>query len=685
MLSPWFSSAPGQILSGLYNPWLVTLSVAVAIFNSVLALQMVDLAGRGTKWLRMATLATASISLGAGVWTMHFVAMLAFNLCTEVIYDPLATAVSILPSLGASAIALNIISRPSVTRTDLLVGAVLVGGGIGAMHYVGMSAMRMVPVLRYDPWFFALSIIVAVGLAFVALWIRFGLRARWEAAPRLGGLLASGTVMGLAISGMHYTGMAAARFYGDAAVQDPGWRPQAGFLALGVTFTTLMVALLAAASNAVLRYQAMVAELKANLTERRRLEHDLRDALARAEQAAEPKAENTIRAKTEEALRASRRRLVSITDGVAHSILVLNPAGQIVFANLAARRTLGADELEGLSLDDFLMIREEGEKVPFARSPLSKAVEDGASVQDHDAVLHFVVNGVDMPAAYSCEPLGEDSWKRNVVMSFRDITDIKHAQRELLQSSRLASVGQLAAGIAHEINTPIQYIGNNLSFIADSIRKIFEQLKTREGDMDNEMAFLAEELPGAVSESLDGVTQISRIVLSMKEFSHPGSATKTLVNLNRALDTTLTVTANVWKQAAAVQRDYDPELPPVPCFAGELNQVFLNLIVNAAQAIEGSGKPRPGTIAISTAQSGDYAKIQIADSGTGIPAALLDKIFDPFFTTKEIGKGTGQGLAICQNVIVVKHGGKIEVGGLEGQGAVFTIYLPFDQSQSQGE
>ena len=663
-------------MPGLYDPWFVTLSVAVAIFSSTLALQMIDVAGRGRSWFRSATLLTASVVLGAGIWTMHFIAMLAFNLCTAVNYDPFVTALSLLPSLGASALALSIISRPSMTRTGFLLGGVLVGSGIGLMHYVGMSAMRMVPVLRYDPWFFSLSILVAVALACLALWIRFGLRGGSGRSSQIGRLLASGTVMGLAISGMHYTGMAAARFYGDPVIQDPAWRPHSGFLAFGVILATVLIALLAAAINAILRYRAIVAELKLSETRIR----------AHAEQAAKLLAENQIRLKTEEALRASRKRLVAITDSVAYSILVINPAGQFVFANKAAHQLFGIAELEGLPLDDMLQFEKDGEMVPFSRSPLSRAIEEGVPVHDHDAVLHLVSSRASIPASYTGTPITETSWKRNLVLSIRDITDMKQAQNELLQASRLASVGQLAAGIAHEINTPVQYIGNNLSFIGDSVRQLLDLLSTLRTEPENyRLSFLTEELPAAIAESLDGVAQISRIVLSMKEFSHPGNAAKTMVDINRALDTTLTVSTNVWKHVAMVRKYYDPDLPMVPCLAGEINQVFLNLIVNAAQAIEESDKAKPGLITISTARGEDYAEVRIEDSGPGIPATIRGKIFDPFFTTKEVGKGTGQGLAICQDVIVTKHGGRLDLGGEEGIGAIFTVRLPLDPSPASGE
>jgi signal transduction histidine kinase len=278
-----------------------------------------------------------------------------------------------------------------------------------------------------------------------------------------------------------------------------------------------------------------------------------------------------------------------------------------------------------------------------------------------------------------------------------------------MQSARLSSIGQLAAGIAHEINTPIQYIGDNLRYLDGAMTKLggvieagralaaqaaalpdlaeaaarFDETATR-----SKVGRLLTEIPDAVAESLDGIAQIARIVLSMKEFSHPGATAKTATDINRSLESTLTVCRNNWKHAAEIERDFDPDLPPVICHAGELNQVFLNLILNAAQAIESSGKPLPGRIAISTRRVGEGVEIRFADSGTGIPPEIRDRLFDPFFTTKPVGKGTGQGLAICRDVVTVKHGGTIEAGGDVGVGAVFTIRLPIEgdpgESPSEG-
>jgi len=281
---------------------------------------------------------------------------------------------------------------------------------------------------------------------------------------------------------------------------------------------------------------------------------------------------------------------------------------------------------------------------------------------------------------------------------------MKKAQTQAMQASKLASVGQLAAGIAHEINTPVQYVGDNLRFIGESLNSILHAIKLAEElliEADSECAerfakevdkenfeYLRADIVTAVKESLDGVTQIGRIVLSMKEFSHPGSNAKTMVDINRSLENTLTVSRNVWKHVAEIDRHFDPDLPLVLCHAGEMNQVFLNLIVNASQAIEEAGKPFPGHIVITTSHDQSTVTISVSDSGTGVPDSIREKIFDPFFTTKDVGKGTGQGLAICYDVVVGKHQGTLDVGGKSGEGAIFNVHLPIgceDQEVSAAE
>jgi NO-binding membrane sensor protein with MHYT domain len=249
---------PALLTYGIYTPSLVILSVLVASFSSAMGLQMAGQAARSSKrMLRLAALVTGSLSLGSGVWAMHFIGMLAFNLCTPVAYDPPITLLSMLPSIAASTVALSLLSRHRIGLRSLLVGGVLVGAGIGAMHYTGMAAMRSALQLRYDPWMFGLSIVVAIALATLALWVRFGLQGLRGRLGESGTVAAAGAIMGCAISGMHYTGMAAARFVGRVPLDPASGIANAGFLALAVTLTTALLTALVVFANGMLRYRAL--------------------------------------------------------------------------------------------------------------------------------------------------------------------------------------------------------------------------------------------------------------------------------------------------------------------------------------------------------------------------------------------------------------------------------------------
>ncbi|GLH69603.1 hypothetical protein GETHPA_11360 [Geothrix rubra] len=274
--------------------------------------------------------------------------------------------------------------------------------------------------------------------------------------------------------------------------------------------------------------------------------------------------------------------------------------------------------------------------------------------------------------------------------------DRRRMEAELGQAQKLESIGQLAAGIAHEINTPTQYIGDNLHFIADGLRElegVFDLLMSldpgaagdapflqtlRERVAAADLGYLRSELPKAAEQSLEGVARVSKIVNAMKEFSHPESEEKVLADLNRAIESTVAISRNEWKYVADLELDLDPGLQAVPCHPGGINQVVLNLVVNAAHAIgEVVGHSgEKGRITVRTRAEGAWAVIQVEDTGPGIPEAIQTRIFDPFFTTKGVGKGSGQGLAIARSVVVDKHGGTLGFDTQPGQGTLFTVRLP---------
>jgi two-component system, NtrC family, sensor kinase len=279
----------------------------------------------------------------------------------------------------------------------------------------------------------------------------------------------------------------------------------------------------------------------------------------------------------------------------------------------------------------------------------------------------------------------------------REILERERVGNELRLAQKLGSLGRLAAGIAHEINSPIQYIGDSVSFLQtaqtdlnrllslyrtafhqlaqnDSPQAVLARLEGAERGID--LAFLSEQMPRAFRRTLEGVQRAAAIVSAMKEFAYPDSIEQNPADLNHAIETTLLVAHSEYKYNAQIETRLG-ELPPVICNVGELNQVFLNLIVNASHAIAESGKDlKTGRITITTRASGDSVVIDVEDNGCGISEENLEQIFDPFFTTKPVGYGTGQGLAITRAIIIEKHAGTVDVHSVVGSGTRFVLRLP---------
>ncbi len=284
-----------------------------------------------------------------------------------------------------------------------------------------------------------------------------------------------------------------------------------------------------------------------------------------------------------------------------------------------------------------------------------------------------------------------------------DITEKRALEGQLRHAQKMEGIGQLAAGIAHEINTPTQFVMDNLTFLKDSWKSAFdlvqqyraavrdaaEQLPPgvaaglQQSEQNCDLEFIIAEVPRAIDQSLDGALRVAKIVRAMKEFSHPDSAEKTATDLNKAIESTITVARNEWKYVSAVVKEFEEGLPAVVCYPGDINQVVLNLIVNAAHAIKEKVKDQEkGQIIVGTRRQGEFVEISVTDTGNGIPEAIRERVFDPFFTTKEVGKGTGQGLALAYTVVVKKHGGKIWFETEVGKGTTFFITLPISAAAS---
>jgi len=327
------------------------------------------------------------------------------------------------------------------------------------------------------------------------------------------------------------------------------------------------------------------------------------------------------------------------------------------------------------------------------------------------------INGTVTPCMVTAAPfLGKNGKLFGIVEDFRDLTELLETEKEkdvlqtrLVQAQKLEAVGQLAAGIAHEINTPTQYIESNIDFLGDAFDDISDlmahynillesakkgSLTTEQTDAaDNSLEeadwnYLREEVPNAVTQAKEGTHRVSTIVRAMKEFSHPSSKDKVPSDLTKIITNTTTVCQNEWKNVADLETDFAPDLPLVPVVADEIGQVILNIMVNASHAIsdklEDVHEDGKGTIKITAKTHSENAEITITDSGSGMPEKVLKQVFDPFYTTKEVGRGSGQGLAIAHDVITNKHGGSIKVESEIGKGTTFIIHLPLAAEQNKG-
>ncbi len=402
----------------------------------------------------------------------------------------------------------------------------------------------------------------------------------------------------------------------------------------------------------------------------------------------------TARKQAERELRLTQASLGNASD----AIFWVDRQGRVVYANEAACRSLGhsREELLSLSVQDFN---------PSVKSwpPFWEKLKTDSSMVFESQ--HVTKQGKAFPVEVTANYLEFDGQEYSFAF-VRDITERQALETQLRQAQKLESVGQLAAGIAHEINTPTQFVTDNLTFLRDSWeashellklyrRTILRSLETlppdtvtaiQQSEQKCDLDFIATEVPHAIEQGLEGVQRVAKIVRAMKDFSHPDSPDKSAADLNRAIESTITVARSEWKYVAEIATEFDENLPPVVCYPGDVNQVILNLVVNAAHAIkEKLPDGAMGKITIRTKMLGEFAEISVTDTGTGIPEAIHNRIFDPFFTTKEVGKGTGQGLSLAHSVVVKKHSGKIWFETEMGQGTTFFIHLPIKPLDSAEE
>jgi PAS domain S-box-containing protein len=401
------------------------------------------------------------------------------------------------------------------------------------------------------------------------------------------------------------------------------------------------------------------------------------------------------RKKSEEALWTAHHQAEVFINAVPSILIGMDHNSQITRWNSTATSTFGLTETEvfGKKLMDC---------VKWLRPEMTEEIQSWCGEQGSRRcdLVPVEINGEKrlLGLTITAVRMGDRNTTELLVIG-SDVTDRSVLEAQLRQAQKLESVGQLAAGIAHEINTPTQYIGDNVRFLKDAfvelkgLLAVYERMTgagpgqaTQDAAKEiataaelADSAYLLEEIPKAIDQTLEGVTRVSKLVGAMKEFSHPGSKEKTPVDLNHAIENTIAVARNEWKYVADIDTNLDATLPQVSCLPDEFNQVILNLIVNAAHAIAevvGKSGTVKGRIHVSTRNDAEWVEIRIRDTGAGIPERIRSRVFDPFFTTKEVGKGTGQGLAIARSVVVDKHGGTIHFETEAGKGTTFIIRLP---------
>lgn len=400
----------------------------------------------------------------------------------------------------------------------------------------------------------------------------------------------------------------------------------------------------------------------------------------------------TQRRAVEERLRLLESAVTQLQDAVI-VLEALDPRG-VIFANPAACHLTGwtMEELIGQEASATLTVDRND---PGVLTLIEALVEQRTAIAEHELVRQ---DGSSIVVQTGVAPVvGADGATSHILAIMRDLTEDRRLEVELRHAQKLEAMGRLSAGIAHEINTPIQFIGDNVQFLSTAFSGVVELLGyyrtalrnsdqlswvERKAKLDHaeqiaDVDFLEAEVPRALEEAVEGIDRVATIVRAMKAFGHPDNAEQRSADLNEAIRNTLTVARAELKYVAEVVTDFG-ELPPVLCHLGDLNQVFLNLLVNASHAIaEAVGDSGDlGVITVRTSRETDSVVVSIADSGDGIPEEHRPFLFEPFFTTKEQGHGTGQGLALARTIVQDRHGGRIDYETEVGVGTTFSVHLP---------
>ena len=623
-----------MVVTGTYNPHLVALSILVAAFASYTAL---DLGGRVSATRGVASriwLVAAAIAIGGGIWSMHFIAMLAFTMPIPMSYDIGLTTLSLVVAIFVTGTGFYFINRQNAPPLSLIFSGVFMGLGIVAMHYIGMAAMREHAEISYDIRFVVLSLVIAIGASTAALWLAFR-------TTDLGQKLVAAVVMGLAISGMHYSAMRGTTF----AVHHPVHEAQ-GYASLDQTNLALVVA----GITLVILAFALIASLQQENSERRR---------------------------AEEALRRSEAYLAEAQTLSHTGSFGWNPASGEIYWSAETFRIFGFDPATPPDIARMVQQTHPEDK-DFLEQTLDRARHER---KDFDLEYRLLLpDGSVKHLQVVARALVGESGHLEFVGAVMDITQRKRAeeaqrvqerereemQRQLQQAAKMEAIGRLAGGIAHDFNN-----------ILGAILGYGELAQNNLGE------------GGAVRRQIDQVMHAGArgkgLVDRILAFSRSGMGERVPLQVQSVVEETLELLTPSLPADVRLERQLDAADTAVVGDATQFHQVVMNLCTNAVHAMEQGGvltvvleRVAVGErrlLSHGTLGAGRYVRLSVSDTGSGIPPAVLERMFDPFFTTKRVGDGTGLGLALVHG-IVADFGGAIDVTTQVGVGTTFTIWLP---------
>ena len=628
---------PATAFSGTYNLGLVATSVAIAILAAFVALSISDrIVAARTPRARYAWASAGAISMGGGIWSMHFVGMLAFSLPCGITYDPLGTVLSMIPGMLASGIALAAISKPAEPGfSRLLVSAVLMGAGIGAMHYSGMAAMQPQALLRYDPGLVAISIVVAVVLAFISLSIRFPIHR--PQASRLAPTIIAASAMGCAVAGMHYTAMEASIFFPlpDAPTYSMAFSPT--LLALLVTIFAVLIAVTTLVATFAGEQSELAFSLSAEVARRRRIEDDLRRS---------------------EMYLAEAQRLSHVGSfgwDVSSGKLFWSEETFRIFEYDLLDQPTTELALERAHPDDKARVQATIDRAAREKKDLDfehRLLMPDGKIKNIHVVGHPVVD----PSREFVEFVG----------TVIDVTERRRAEEErqaLAHANRITTMGQLTASIAHEVNQPI-------TAVVTSAQAALRWLNTQPPD--------PQEVRQALGRIVNAGRRAGDVIGRIRALIAKTPTQKENLDVNNLIIEVIGLTrSELHGSGVSLRTQLAPDLPLVQGDRVQLQQVMLNLILNAVEALSRISKG-PRELLISSVDGGaSGVHVAVRDSGPGMPPERLRSLFDAFYTTKP--GGMGMGLSICRS-IVEAHGGRISAAPNEPRGAAFEFTLPREEA-----